>query len=224
MKNNAEHSTSGPTGDISVTFSGRNQDCDGDGSLNYRSPTGWNVPSYIAEPVCGRYYVDAASSLSYGTATTAPAWMYPLDGNRFAPGHDPAHRGGDIWVADAGMEMMEKENWSGMLLTMGAIDKASHMWGGITDDGTYAPGSPEEQAHLRFIARTADEQVGRIMRRLRDLGQLDETLVVLTTDHAGQPSRRFHGVDAAGRGDFNWYYGRTQNGNFEAPSPSLAPL
>jgi hypothetical protein len=207
-----------------VTFSGRNQDCDGDGSLNYRSPTGWNVPTYIAEPVCGRYYVDAASSLSYGTATTSPAWMYPLDGNRFVPGHDPAHRGGDVWVADAGMEMMEKENWSGMLLTMGGIDKASHMWGGITDTGSYPPGSPEEQAHLRFIAQTADQQVGRIMQRLRDLGQLDETLVVLTTDHAGQPSRRFHGVDAAGRGDFNWYYGRTQNGNFEAPSPSLAPL
>ena len=26
------------------------------------------------------------TSLSYGTATTPPAWMYPLDGNRFAPG------------------------------------------------------------------------------------------------------------------------------------------
>ena len=58
------------------------------------------------------------------------------------------------------MEMMEKENWSGMLLTLGAIDKASHMWGGITD--TAAP--PDDQAHLPFIARTADEQVGRIVR------------------------------------------------------------
>ena len=47
---------------------------------------------------------------------------------------------------------------------------------------------------------------------------------MLTTDHAGQPSKRFHGVNAAGRGDFNWYYGATQNGTFLAPSPSLAPL
>ena len=91
--------------------------------------------------------------------------MYPLDGNRFAPGFDPAHLGGDIWIADAGMAMMEKETWSGMLLTLGAIDKASHMWGGITDNGTYPPGSDDEQAHLRFIATTADEQVGRVMRQ-----------------------------------------------------------
>ena len=62
------------------------------------------------------------------------------------------------------------------------------------------------------------------MRRLRELGQLDETLVVLTTDHGGQPSKRFHGVNEAGRGNFNWYYGATQNGTFLAPSPSLAPL
>jgi hypothetical protein len=226
QKNYAVYSANGPTGDISVTFSSRNFDCDADGVAvnNYRGPTGFNVPSYISTPTCGRYYVDSRSSLSYGTATTSPAWMYPLDGNRFAPGFDAAHRGGDVWTADAGMAMMANEPWSGMLLTLGSIDKASHMWGGITDDGTYAEGSPEEQAHLRFIARTADEQVGRIMQRLRDLDQLDETLVVLTTDHAGQPATHFNGVNQAGRSDNNWYYGRTENGTFLAPSPSLAPL
>jgi len=223
QKNYAVHSSSGPTGDISVTFSSRNQACDGSG-VNYRSPTGFNVPDYIASPVCGRYYVNAASSLTYGTGDTPPAWMYPLDGNRFVPGFDPERLGGDVWVADAGMEMMEKEDWGGMLLTLGAIDKASHMWGGITDTGTYPEGSPEEQAHLRFLAKTADEQVGRIVARLRDLDQLDETLIVLTTDHAGQPSKRFHGVDEAGRGDFNWYYGATENGTYLQPSPSLEPL
>jgi type I phosphodiesterase/nucleotide pyrophosphatase len=224
QKNYAVFSANGPTGDIAVTFSSRNFDCDGDGVNNWRGPTGFNVPAYIANPVCSRYYVDSATSLSYGTATTAPAWMYPLDGNRFAPGFDAAHRGGDVWTADAGMAMMEHEPWSGMLLTLGSIDKASHMWGGITDTGTYPAGSPEEQAHLRFIAGTADEQVGRIMRRLRELHQLDETLVVLTTDHAGQPATRFNGVNQAGRGDFNWYYGATQNGTFLQPSPSLQPL
>jgi hypothetical protein len=223
QKSYAVFSANGPTGDISVTFSGRSFNCDGSGN-NFRGPTGFNVPAYISDPVCGRYYVDSRSSESYGTATTAPAWMYPLDKNRFAPGFDPAHRGGDVWTADAGMAMMERENWSGMLLTLGSIDKASHMWGGITDTGTYPPGSPEEQAHLRFIAKTADEQVGRIMTRLRDLHLLDDTLVVLTTDHAGQPAKHFHGVNEPGRGDFNWYYGATQNGTFLAPSPSLAPL
>jgi hypothetical protein len=129
-----------------------------------------------------------------------------------------------VWTADAGMAMMEREPWSGMLLTLGSVDKASHMWGGITDDGRYPPGSPEEQAHLRFNAKVADEQVGRLIDKLRALGQLDETLVVLTTDHAGQPSTRFHGVNQPGRGDFNWYYGTTENGTFLAPSPSLQPL
>ena len=226
QKNYAVYSANGPTGDISVTFSSRNFDCDGDGTNNWRGPTGFNVPAYISAPNCGRFYVDSSSSgpLTSGTTTTAPAWMYPLDGNRFAPGRDPAHPGGDVWTADAGMAMMENEPWSGMLLTLGSIDKASHMWGGITDTGTYPPGSDEEQAHLRFIARTADEQVGRLIAKLRALGQLDETLVVLTTDHGGQPSKRFHGVDAPGRGDFNWYYGTTQNGTFLAPSPSLQPL
>jgi type I phosphodiesterase/nucleotide pyrophosphatase len=224
QKNYAVFSSSGPTGDISVTFSSRNFDCDGDGTNNWRGPTGFNVPAYIASPSCGRYYVDSSTSLSYGTATTSPAWMYPLDGNRFAPGFDPAHRGGDVWTADAGMAMMENEPWSGMLLTLGSIDKASHMWGGITDDGTYPAGSPEEQAHLRFIAKTADEQVGRLIAKLRSLGQLDETLVVLTTDHAGQPALHFNGVNEAARSDFNWYYGATQNGTFLAPSPSLKPL
>ena len=151
------------------------------------------MPDYISAPNCGRFYVDSSASgpLTYGTATTSPAWMYPLDGNRFAVGFDPAHRGGDIWTADAGMAMMEREPWSGMLLTLGSIDKASHMWGGITDTGTYPPGSDAEQAHLRFNAKVADEQVGRVIAKLRALGQLDETLVVLTTDHAGQPALRY---------------------------------
>jgi Type I phosphodiesterase / nucleotide pyrophosphatase len=226
QKNYAVYSSNGPTGDISVTFSGRNFDCDDDGvaANNYRGPTGFNVPTYISSPTCGRFYVNSATSLSYGTATTPPAWMYPLDGNRFAPGRDPNHLGGDVWTADAGMAMMENEPWSGMLLTLGSIDKASHMWGGITDDGTYPAGSDEEQAHLRFIAKTADRQVGRLVQKLRDLGELDETLVVLTTDHAGQPARHFNGVNEAGRSDFNWYYGTTENGTFLQPSPSLQPL
>jgi len=120
--------------------------------------------------------------------------------------------------------MMEHEPWSGMLLTLGSIDKMSHMWGGRTDTGTYTPGSDEEQAHLRFIAKTADEQVGHIIQKLRDLDQLDETLVVLTTDHAGQPALHFNGVNQAGRSDNNWYYGATDNGTFNSPSPSLQPL
>ena len=159
QKNYAVYSSSAASGDISVTFSSRNQDCDEDGEASYRSPTGFNVPPYIEQPVCGRYYVDADADLNYGTLGTSPAWMYPLDGNRFVPGTDPAHLGGDVWVADAGMAMMERENWSGMLLTLGAIDKASHMWGGITDTAA----APDDQAHLPYIARNG-RRAGRADR------------------------------------------------------------
>ena len=55
----------------------------------YRGPDGVNVPTYIKDPFCGRFYVN--SSLTYGTSTAFPSWIYPLDGNRFVPGYDPAH-------------------------------------------------------------------------------------------------------------------------------------
>jgi hypothetical protein len=226
QKNYAVYSSNGPTGDISVTFSSR-VTCGGVSGL--RMPTGYNVPSYLLTPECGRFWVNSASSLDYGTASTPPAWLYPLDGNRFAVGRDPDHLGGDVWTADAGMAMMENEPWSGMLLTLGSIDKVSHMWGGITDTGTYPPGSDEEQAHLRFIAKTADEQVGRILDKLDELGQADDTLVVLTTDHAGQPSLNFDGdlsTNGGPRdGNLNWYYGATPTtGSFLSPSAALKPL
>ena len=81
-----------------------------------------------------------------------------------------------------------------MLLTLGSIDKASHMWGGITDTGTYPAGSDAEQAHLRFIAQDR-RRPGRAdpATSSTSSGQRDETLVVLTTDHAGQPSTHFNG-------------------------------
>ena len=53
QKNYAVYSSNGPTGDISVTFSGRNFDCDGDGVNNWRGPTGFNVPTYLSAPSAG---------------------------------------------------------------------------------------------------------------------------------------------------------------------------
>ncbi len=210
QKNYAVYSANGPTGDISVTLSSANQTCDGHGG--WRQPTGLNPPAYLTA-FCGLYFVD--SSNTYGTTTESPAWMYPLDGNRYIPSNDPAHLGGDVWTAEAAMAMMDAEPWSGMLVTMGAIDKVSHMRGGITD-------TADGPTHLGAIARTADEQVGRIVAHLKETGQYDDTLIVLTTDHAGQPATRFHGKDGLGRGDFNWYYGATQNGTYDQPSDDVA--
>jgi hypothetical protein len=220
--------------DIVVHIGSRNRDCDGDGRNNWRSPGGAHIPSYISTPNCGRFYVDAESvksqvpgafDMTYGTSTTAPAWMYPLDGNRFAVGHDPAHLGGDVWTTDAAITMMEHEtDWRGMMVTLGSVDKAAHMWG--TDDAgpSYAGDDVHEQAHLPFAARTADEQVRRLLAALDAQGIRDETLVVLTTDHAGQTAKRFHGIDLKDRGNFNWYYGKDSDETYLSPQPQLAPL
>jgi hypothetical protein len=220
-KTTATYTSGGPSADIIVTLSGRNFDCAGAGNT-YRGPTGVAVPTYLSAPSCGRYYIDSNADLDYGTRTTCPACMYPEDGNRFVPGLDPAHLGGDTWVADAAMAMMNNEPWSGMLVSFGGIDKIGHMWGGITDTGVFP--SPVDQVHERFIAKNADEQVGRLISNLRASGQLDETLIVLTTDHAGNPALNFHGLDAPGRSNFNWYYGRDADETYLMPQPQLAPL
>jgi Type I phosphodiesterase / nucleotide pyrophosphatase len=208
--------------DSIVTFSGRSFDCDGDGINNWRGPTGANVPTYISQPVCGRYYVNSDRNLDYGTKTTSPAWMYPLDGNRFVPGYDPAHLGGDVWSADAAIDVIQRESdWRGMLVSMGDVDKVGHMWG---PDDAGSTGTTDEQAHLEFAVKTADEQVGKIVAALEGQGMDDETLVVLTSDHAIQQAVRYHGVNKAGQSDFNWYYGRDSDESYLDPSPAIQPM
>jgi predicted AlkP superfamily pyrophosphatase or phosphodiesterase len=212
--------------DSIITFSSRAFDCDGDGVRNWRGPTGVNVPLYISQPECGRYYVNSDSNLDYGTKTTPPAWMYPLDGNRFVPGYDPAHLGGDVWTADAAVAVMrnEPDDWRGMLVSMGDVDKAGHMWG---PNDAASTANVDEQARLRFAAKSADEQVGKIMAALEEQKLTDDTLVVLTTDHAVQQAERYHGVNAAGRSDFNWYYGTEappESETYLSPSPSIQPM
>jgi hypothetical protein len=220
-KPTATYTSGGPSADIIVTFGGRSFDCAGVGNT-YRGPTGVGVPLYLSQPTCGRFYVDSNADTDYGTRTDCPACMYPEDGNRFVPGNDPAHLGGDTWVADAAMAMMDNEPWSGMLVSFGGIDKVAHMWGGITDTGVYPP--PFDQVHERLIAKNADDQVGHLIDKLRDRGELDDTLIVLTTDHAGNPALNFHGINAPGRSNFNWYYGRDADETYLSPQPAIAPL
>jgi hypothetical protein len=229
MKTTATFTSGGPRADVIVTMSGRRTTttapCFGTLGGRFRGPAGVNVPTYLAgSGECGRFYVNSDTGNTYTTGTTSPAWMYPLDGDRFVPGFNQGHLGGDTWVADAAMEMMEREPWSGMLVSLGGIDKAGHMWGGINDTVVYPPGSPQEMAHERFIAKNADNQLGRMIDKLRALGQLDETLIFVTADHAGQPSLNFHGQDGFDRGNFNWYYGRDSDETYLMPQPQLQPL
>jgi hypothetical protein len=221
--------------DISVRFSGRSSSSPVAGSPDqacntllggrYRGPDGVNVPSYIKDPFCGRYYVNSADP--HGTNVAFPSWIYPLDGNRFVPGNDPDHLGGDTWVADAAMAMMENEDWSGMFVTMGGIDKAGHMWGADSDVQS-APGSPDYQTHVQFNAENADAQLGLMLDKLDELGTLDDTLVVLTADHGATFGTQYYGKTAPGvstTSDTNWYYGPTSKPTvYNDPSPAIQPL
>jgi arylsulfatase A-like enzyme len=113
-----------------------------------------------------------------------------------------------------------------MVVTLGAIDKIAHMWGGgLVDNAVYPPGSPQEMIHQRFITKNADVQLGRMLDRLRAMGQLDDTLVVVTADHGQTVAEHFYGTNALDAGNTNWYYGNSLNdGPFNAPSAALAPL
>lgn len=210
----------GAGSDSIVTFSGRSFDCDGDGVNNWRGPSGVNVPTYLSEPTCGRWYVDSDRALVYDTYLS-PARLYPLDGNRYTVGKDPAHEGGDVWAADAAIAAMDNEDWSGILVTLPGVDKAAHMWGGVTD-----PGGPDPMTHIDNATAVADAQVGKIVAHLKDSGQYDNTLLVLTADHGSVPAIEFHGIDdgSTDRGLYNWYYGDMENGAYLAPQPALKPL
>ena len=67
------------------------------------------------------------------------------------------------------------------------------------------------------------------MRALKDSGELDSTLVVLTADHGSVAAGagHFHGTLGAGNdyGYNNWYYGDPENDVFyKTPQPALQPL
>ncbi|HYJ69179.1 MAG TPA: alkaline phosphatase family protein, partial [Nocardioidaceae bacterium] len=217
-----------------------------DGQSGWRSPEDANnsAPAYfgLSEP-CNRWWTWQAAN-AYGTGTISPGRIYNLDGNRFVPGFDPAHLGGDIWSTDAAITVIENDpDWRGMMVSLGGIDKLGHMWG--PDDSVRGnPGSEQQMRHLPFIAQTADQQVGRLMDALREQGLLDETLVVVTADHAAQTGKHFNGrldtftvgtninacdpatptSPSALRSDCNWYYGQDADEAYLDPSPAIRQL
>lgn len=232
-KDYAVDSIAAPNADVAVRMSDRMKDVTKEtGCANlqgaWRYPFGLNVPVYLSQPKCGRYYVNSDKNNDYHTKSQSPSWLYPLDGNKMVPGNDADHLGGDTWVADAAMTMMEKENWSGMLVTLGGIDKAGHMWGAQHDTGG-SPGSPDEKTHLSYAVKLADMELGRLLQKLKDLSQLDETLIVITSDHGATYAKNFYGTDDAVSGEHssytNWYYGKTVNSeDYNKPPAALKPL
>ena len=256
-KSYAVESAVAPTGDIGVRMSGRSSStldaCGLELGGRYRQPAGKAVPTYLSQPFCGRYFINSADTLHYGTRDAFPSWIYPEDGNRFFPGTDASalagHTGGDEWVADAAIEMMQREPWSGMFVTLGGIDKAGHMWGAQADAATFTGDCDADdpviagaaQTHVRCAAEIADEQLGRMLEAVADLDEADggETLVVLTADHGATFGEQFYGkTGPVGISNSNWYYapvGVYDAGStgplvppsdplYNTPSPSLAPL
>jgi predicted AlkP superfamily pyrophosphatase or phosphodiesterase len=206
-----------------------------DGRSSWRQPETGNgpLPAYFdATAPCNRWWTWQGSG-AYGTGTTSPANIYPLDGDRFVPGFNPEHIGGDNWSADAAIRVIRNDpDWRGMMVSLGAIDKMGHMWG-PEDTVTGPPGSNERVSHLPFAAKNADEQVGRIVDTLKARGLLDDTLIVITADHAAQTGRPFLGSlnpvvtnpPCSGiRSDCNWYYGRDADEDYRDPSPAVAQL
>ena len=98
------------------------------------------------------------------------------------PATTPTTSGGDTWVADAAIEMMQQENWSGMFVTMGGIDKAAHMWGAQDDT------APQNCSTLAGTTHT------RVRRRERRRPARKDP-------RKGQEGRRREGRQDAGRAD-----------------------
>jgi hypothetical protein len=231
--------------DVILQIRGSSAPIQCDGLSGWRVPEDANppAPAYfdLATP-CNRWWTWQGAN-AYGTGSILPGRIYPLEGNRFVPGRDPAHLGGDVWSADAAIRVIQNDPaWRGMLVSLGGIDKLGHMWG-PEDEETGPPGSDQEMRHLPFVAKTADEQVGKMIAALEARGILDETLVVITADHAAQTGRQFHGrfdtfppgvpdsnlcdpaTGSTGlRSDCNWYYGRDADEVYLDPSPAIAQL
>lgn len=225
-----------------IRGSGAPVQCDERSSWRQPEYANGTPPPYFAELAtpCNRWWTWQGAG-AYGTGSLSPANIYPLDGDRFVPGdnHTPGHVGGDNWSADAAIRVIQSdETWRGMMISLGGIDKMGHMWG-PEDQGEAgaAPGSVEEMRHLPFIAKNADAQVGKIVDALRAKGELDETLIVITADHAAQTGNPFFGRLAPGvtnprctppstgiRSDCNWYFGQDSDEIYLDPSPAVAAL
>jgi len=213
-------STAASSSDIWVTY-GSKKDVDVTWGLpwqgKYRGPSGGNVPSYITDDnrfkisTGNNATVDETTPLNdyYRTDVDEPAYLYAEDG-RMVPGPYDTNKGGDDWVVDAAIKVVEHEDWSAMHLNFSGIDKIGHMWGAgpVDSVATYGwdPDSLMAQVHMPWIAKNADEQVGKLIQALRDEGDWTSTLFVVLADHGATYAKNAHFVDAKGGGNLSWYY------------------
>jgi arylsulfatase A-like enzyme len=214
-------STAASSSDIWVTYGSTDPSWNLPWSGKYRGPSGGNVPSYITDD--HRFKISTGNNATpatpgptpaplndyYRTDVDKPAYLYSEDG-RMVPGPYDTNLGGDDWVADAAVKVIENEDWSAMHLNFSGIDKIGHMWGGGNVDklATYNwdPATIMAQVHMPWIAKNADDQVGTVIQALKDNDDWASTLFVVLADHGSTWAENAHYVDAAGGANLSWYY------------------
>jgi hypothetical protein len=82
----------------------------------------------------------------------------------------------DTWATDVALQMIEKTAPQVLLINLPAIDDAGHATGGITD--------PQK---MSAVMANVDLQIGRIMDAYKKAGKYDDTVWVITSDHAMTP-------------------------------------
>ena len=190
----------GPGADMRITFGGRTADCD-DGAEQLRRP---DLARVRRASACRRTSRARRvrtllrrrrprTRLRHARRPRRPGCTR-VEGNRDVPGVRPrATYGGDVWVDGRrvrgdGQRELERT----------AADLRRHR------QGRPHVGRPQRRAAVRRrrpARRTwpswpgsPTSQVGRVVQKLKDDGLLDETLIVLTTDHAQQTSKHFYGA------------------------------
>lgn len=205
----------GPSSDSIITLGPKRRE---DPLKGWRAPVGFQVPKYFLNPFGGRFFLD--SSLAYGSENT----LYPLDGNRFYPGSDKDHEGGDKWVSDGVKKILDEDpNWRGIFATFGSIDKVLHMLG-EHETPTKENWANEKGITLKDVLERADSALGDVIQALREKDLLKDTVIVVTADHGGQVNTSFHGMNQPGLGTSYFEYGKGQNFDNTAVSPTLKPL
>jgi arylsulfatase A-like enzyme len=183
----------------------------------YRMPdAAGGVPDYILND--DRFKISSGNAWDvYGTDVDKPAFQYSEDG-RHVPGTFEGHLSGDNWVVDGAIAMIQHEDdWSAMHLNFSGIDKVGHMYGAGPVDNlanfqAYNPAATWiDMVHMQFIAKNADEQVGRLIKALKATGDWNSTLFVVLADHGAEWAENeyyFNGDEggASGGGNYSWYY------------------
>lgn len=202
--------------DMVVTLSGKLGENDaGPAWKGWMKPVGEGCPAYVCGGVGTRFWVDGRPA--HGTEKAA----YSLGGNKFVPGTDRAHLGGDVWTADAAIAILEREDWGALFVSFGGVDKVGHMFGADRDLDHPNP----SKIRIAEQLRTVDEQIGRLLAALEKRGVADETLVILTADHGGTYVENHRARALPAKAGYDWSWGVFANDDPTLdPQPDIARL